>query len=139
MIFSIVKATQEIKSLKASITDLSAEVEQLKTENEKLKQQSATFVLSSQDFVSEKETLVKGHEDEKNKLKATYETQIKDLEKSVKEAQESSSQKASIIVASIGLEPDTIKTSVGDIINNKPQTDAGKHPRVKVISHLNKK
>lgn len=117
-IFNILRANEEVKNLTEQVSDLTKLNEQLTKEVELLKQREAAYTIGVQDWASEKENLIKGNEQAISELKAKYEKEIEDLKNTVKEEQASVSAKAASLVASIGLEPDTVKVSPNEINGN---------------------
>lgn len=131
MIFlNVLKANARITELTATNDEQAALIEQLKSENETLKQNAAAFTMGSQDWASEKEALVKGHEEALATLQAEHAKALVKFETTVKETTDSAATKAAEIVASIGLEPETVKAAKDDLVAS------GKG--FKVIDHLKK-
>lgn len=114
--FNVLKANTEINNLNAQVTDLVAHNEQLKKEVEDLKQREATYSLGSQDWATEKENLIKGHEEALQALEEKHNKEINDFKNTVKEEHTSAVQKASEIVASLGVEPETVKLTKEDLV-----------------------
>jgi len=131
MILNILKANAEIKTLTENNDELTGLNEQLKNENAELKKREATVSQGSHDFAAERENLVKGHEEAMKELTEKFTKQISDLEATKKEAQESAGKKAADIVASLGVEPETVKVVKDDLATVSTKG-------YKVTSHLPK-
>ena len=97
-----------------------------------MKQQSAAFALGSQDWASEKEELVKAHEEALKALEEKYKQDTSELAEVIEETKTSVNEQAAQIVAGIGIEADKIKVEAKEL----PQTNK---KGFKTISHLPKK
>lgn len=120
-IFNILQANKQVSELTVQVSDLTAQVDQLTKENATLKEQAAVFSLGSQDWAAEKETLIKSHEEAIKALEEKYNKDTGELAEVIQETKTEVAQQAAQIVASIGIEPETIKTSAvpsdGDILS----------------------
>lgn len=108
-IFNILKANEEVKNLTAQVEQLTADNKNLLDAVETYKQKEAAFGLGSQEWASEKETLIKSNEEALKVQKDEYEKTIAKLQEDINKANASASEKAKNIVASIGVEPETVK------------------------------
>ena len=116
--FDIIKANKEV-------TELSTKVEGLVTENKQLqeavanyKQKEAAYTLGVQEWATEKQALIEGHANAVKTLTEKFEEEKKNLELKAKQESEKAGEKASAIVASLGVEPDAVKiVAKTDLVN----------------------
>ena len=101
MIFNIVKANGQIKELNTANAELVKQLEAVR-----LELGEAQDVIGS--FMTEKEGMDKRISD----MKAEYEAKLSTLQNEIAKANESASEKAKLIVSSIGVEPETVKVSI---------------------------
>lgn len=125
---NIIKANSEIKDLTEANDELEGMIAQLKDENAILKQQVAAMSNGAHEWSADKEALVKAHEDAIKALQEEHAKKISDLENAVKEATGSAGKQAAEIVASLGVEPETVKVA--------PETGVTTNGRFKFISRL---
>jgi len=121
--FNIVKANLEIKSLSEKMSALNTKVEELVSENKSLKeanenlvQTQAAFSLGSQGWMDEKEALLKTHKEELDMLNSKLSI-----------VQTSATAEASALVASLGIEAESIKPTVAEITEVSSLDIAIKH------------
>jgi len=115
--FNIIKANDEIAALTTKVDELVKHNEQLQELVDGNKQKEAAFALSAQDWATEKETLINSFEEEKKALIEGHAKAIEDLQNTVKEAQTSAGKQAADIVASLGVEPETVKLTKDDLVS----------------------
>jgi SMC interacting uncharacterized protein involved in chromosome segregation len=124
----LTKAKEEIQ---AKYDSTSKELTDVKTELESVKQQLSAQQLSMQQWNIDRDQLISSHDKDIEELTNGFHKQIEDLNKAVEEAKNSAGKVASSIVASAGLEPETVKVSTEEITGIK-----GAKSRFKITSTI---
>lgn len=122
--FNVLKALSANTKLVEENKSLLADNQRLLEEIQAYKQKEAAYTLGAQDWASEKEALIKGHEEAMATLVETHNQAIKDLDKKVADASTSAGNKVAQAVAAIGIDPETIvKVSASEIVGStKPKS-----------------
>lgn len=131
MIFNVLKANTLCKELSTKLEDADAQIKQLTESVESYKQKEAAFSLGSQDWMTEKENLISGHAEAIKALQDNLEKSVKEANNKTVEAETKTAAKAAELVASLGVEPETVKKSSDELLNVKKS-------RYTTVSHLPK-